>query len=122
MNFLWVFLGGGLGSVLRYWISKKSISIWPDHPFLPTMVINILGSFLIGYLIGLVQKTNNIDSVISWALIAGFCGGFTTFSTFSIESLNLIQGKEYFVFALYIGLSIFIGISAAFGGLMVGKI
>ncbi len=113
-NFLLVGLGGAIGSMARYgiYILMKNIrfsSSLINFPF-PTLTINILGSFIIGVLFGLSIKQNWLQDW-GWSLLAvGICGGFTTFSTFSLDNINLFQ-KETPIFALaYIGISVILGI------------
>ncbi len=113
-NFLLVGLGGAIGSMARYGINvlMKNINLpnyFSNFP-LSTFTINILGSFIIGVLFGLSLKQNWIQDW-GWSLLAvGICGGFTTFSTFSLDNINLFQ-KETPIFALsYTGLSVILGI------------
>ena len=81
-----VFLGGGLGSVCRYLISKALNSRGTNLPW-GTFTVNILGSFIIGLLLGIAIKNNNLNNTTNLILATGFCGGFTTFSTFSFVDL-----------------------------------
>ena len=88
-DFLYIFIGGGLGSIARYGIGlivPKYESGFPTNTFL----VNIIGCFLIGLLIAFFQKTNSFHTTISLFFITGICGGFTTFSSFSVESISLI--------------------------------
>lgn len=102
MNFLYVALGGGLGAVARYSISL--IPVKTSFPVL-TFITNILGAILIGFVVGIASSRDGINNntVLFWK--TGVCGGFTTFSTFSLEAYNFMNNKEYFVGALYIVLS-----------------
>lgn len=102
MNFLFVALGGALGAMLRY-----AISLIPARETFPilTLITNILGAIAIGFIVGLVSSKNEASAktVLFWK--TGFCGGFTTFSTFSLETLQLFQKKQYGFGGLYIALS-----------------
>lgn len=118
---LLVALGGSIGSVLRYLTSvlvyKYYASIFP----LATLITNIIGCFLIGLLVGLLEKNSLTDSNLKWFLITGFCGGYTTFSAFGYENISLFQNNHSAYAFLYIGLSIFAGLFAVWGGLFLVK-
>jgi CrcB protein len=115
-TFLLVGSGGFLGSYLRYLISthiERSILI--SFPF-GTFAVNILGCFLIGLLYALSIRYN-IATEYQKLLMAGFCGGFTTFSSFSFEGVSLLQDAQFMYGFLYAGLSLIIGFFAAWLGL-----
>jgi CrcB protein len=120
-QFLLVFLGGGLGSILRYWISKNLNSYYSNF-YLGTFLVNIIGCLLIGILIGLSLKHNYITQNQTLLLATGFCGGFTTFSTFALESNILLKESSILYTSLYLGLSIALGILAISFGLWLCKI
>ena len=119
-NVLLVFMGGGLGSVCRYLISdisyfKKFVIAYP------TLLTNLLGCFLIGLALGWSIKNSNIDSSIFILFTVGFCGGFTTFSSFSQENLTLINNNQLSSLFVYVFSSILVGIFSVFLGLKVSK-
>jgi fluoride exporter len=97
-SLLLVFLGGGLGSVFRA-LAGKLLS-FEAFPFLGTLVVNVLGSLLIGFLYALFSR-QIIGEDYRMLLAVGFCGGFTTFSTFSNESLHYLRGGQWGSFILY---------------------
>ena len=111
-NILLVALCGASGSVCRYLISKMIASSFPWGTF----AVNIVGSLLIGLLIGLGGK-GNLSPEMKLLLVTGFCGGFTTFSTFANESFTMLKAGDALLAALYIGISIIIGIMAVWLGL-----
>ena len=109
-------LGGFIGSVSRYLGSQLIHKIFNTSFPLGTLIVNLIGCFLIGLLLGLFEKGNLISSDVRLFLTVGFCGGFTTFSTFTSDSVNLINDSEVLYLMLYMGLSIFAGISFTFIG------
>jgi CrcB protein len=103
MKFLCVALGGALGATARYLISLLPIKT--DFPIL-TLFTNIVGAILIGFVVGIVAEKQSIsqNTLLFWK--TGVCGGFTTFSTFSLESVNLIEHQQYWQGGLYMFLSV----------------
>ncbi len=115
-NILLVALGGSLGSVARY-LSHKYISSFSSHPFpTGTLLVNIIGCLLIGVFYGLSVKQNFLNPELRLLLMTGFCGGFTTFSAFTLEGMNLLHQQRVFLFLLYFAASVFIGLAATFLG------
>jgi CrcB protein len=119
-HILLVFLGGGIGSALRFAISKWLNNNSYHLPF-GTFTVNILGSFLIGFLIGMANKNNLLNEQQTLLLISGFCGGFTTFSAFAFENFNFIKTGDYSSLILYTIGSIVVGILAVFLGFLLAK-
>ncbi len=117
---LLVFIGGGSGSVLRYLIGKYFNQV-EHNVFLGTFMVNILGSLFIGLLFGLAEKSHVLTPNQTLLLATGFCGGFTTFSTFALENSSLIKTGNYFMLFLYISSSIVLGILAVFLGMYLSK-
>ena len=119
-NVLLVFIGGGLGSVCRYLISDINYFKKFSFPY-PTLVTNLLGCFLIGLALGWSIKNSKIDSSLIILFTVGFCGGFTTFSSFSYESLTLINNNQLSNLFIYVFSSILIGVFSVFIGLQISK-
>ena len=114
-SFLLVFLGGGLGSALRYLVTIAMNHYSKVLPF-GTFTVNMLGCLLIGFILGYAQKENTLTSNQTLLLATGFCGGFTTFSAFANENLELIKDGEIFNFSVYTIGSILVGVLAVFIG------
>jgi fluoride exporter len=106
---VYVFLGGGLGSVVRYWISMQLNSLEKTDLAKGTFLINLLSCLLAGFLAGLISK-NIADERIKLLLLTGFCGGFSTFSTYILESYHLVNSGNWFLFLVYIFGSILFGL------------
>lgn len=120
---LLVGLGGFAGSALRYLTGLLVLKVLPMGGFpLGTFTVNILGSFLIGFIYALSAKENLVGPSGKLLLATGFCGGFTTFSTFSFENLNLLQSGQYGTFSLYALSSFVLGLLAVGFGLWLGKL
>jgi len=103
-------LGGFIGTVMRFVISRYfQLHINSVFPW-STLLINILGSFLIGIIFGLSEKGDILSAEWRIFLTVGICGGFTTYSSFSNDSFILLQDKEFLRFGLYTGISFFFGI------------
>jgi CrcB protein len=117
---LLVFLGGGAGSVLRFWLSKVIlVELEPLFP-LGTFTVNIVGCFLIGIFMGLILR-HQMNPSLGLFLTTGFCGGFTTFSTFMYENNRLVNETDFYLAFSYTVLSIVIGFAATFGGIAIAK-
>lgn len=111
-----IFIGGGFGSVLRFVIAKalnQSVSTFPFG----TLLVNVLGSFIIGLLMSYFAKNELISENYSSLLAIGFCGGFTTFSSFAYENQILLKSGDFTSFALYSIGSIVLGFLAVFAGM-----
>ena len=114
--------GGFLGSVTRFLASRLiQTNLQSVFPF-GTFFVNITGCLLIGLIYGFSDRSSLLTPGWKMFLAAGFCGGFTTFSTFANENLALLRDGDFFHFGLYTGLSVFLGITATFFGVLITKI
>ncbi len=115
-----VFLGGGIGSCLRYLISKSLNPIFSNF-FLGTFLVNVIGCLIIGIILGYTIKDSFLSQNQVLLLATGFCGGFTTFSAFAYENHQLLKIGDYLNFSLYTLGSVILGILAVFLGLWISK-
>ena len=117
---LLIFLGGGMGSVLRYLISSYFNSS-ENQLYLGTFLVNIIGCLLLGFILGISLKNSWMSTETTLLLGAGFCGGFTTFSTFSVEMHALLRVGNFSMFFVYMASSILIGVLCVMLGLWLSK-
>jgi fluoride exporter len=112
-NFLLVGLGGSVGAMFRYVFSALI-----KHNTFPynTLFVNVVGGFLIGIFFGLSEKSTVLSDDLKLFLVTGICGGFTTFSAFSVENMQLIKEGNYSTAAIYIFCSVALSIAAVFAG------
>ena len=113
MTFIFVALGGAVGACARYAISL--IPVKSQFPIL-TLITNLLGALLIGFIVG-IAESRNISKNTMLFLKTGVCGGFTTFSTFSLEAYNLLSTRNYGLCALYV----FLSVAGCIAGVWCGK-
>ncbi len=109
-------LGGFIGSILRFLLSRLNLTIHFFSIPVGTFLVNITGSLIIGFLVGIASKSEIINVNFHLFLMVGICGGFTTFSSFTLENMTLIQNGQYLSAFIYITASIIIGLVAVFGG------
>lgn len=121
LKYVLVGVGGCLGSILRFWLgSYIGEKMGTRFPY-GTFVINVTGSFLIGLIFALLTAKTQWSPNWRYLIPIGFIGGYTTFSSFEYETLRTIQDGQLGLALLYIGLSVFIGFVAVWGGVIAGK-
>ncbi len=121
-NFLLVGFGGGIGSIARYLCQKWFGENYP-YPFpWGTFAVNLIGCFLIGVIYAASEKTMALSPQTRLLLITGFCGGFTTFSTFAFENMNLLRSGDTIYFLIYTIASVILGIAGVFAGMAIIKL
>lgn len=114
-------LGGGVGSILRYITSVITLKYYSSTFPLATFIVNIVGCLIIGVLVGLFDK-NILSDDLKLLLITGFCGGYTTFSAFSLENILLLQSGHYLILITYIVASVLVSLFAIWIGLCLGRL
>jgi len=115
-NILIIGTGGFVGSVARYLVSQLNLSVSFLSIPVGTLLVNIIGSFAIGFLTGIAEKSMILTPAWRLFLMVGLCGGFTTFSAFANENLMLMHNGQFISVLLYTGLSIFLGFLAVYLG------
>jgi len=113
-------LGGGVGSTFRYLVSLAMGKNSSGFPY-STLIVNVLGCLIIGILVGISEKHQYFLQNFKLLLITGFCGGFTTFSTFTLENIKLLESGKFLLMTLYASLSILLGLIFTFIGIYVSK-
>lgn len=121
-NYFIVFLGAGLGGMLRYWGSNWVYEFLPPTFPYGTLFVNILGSFIIGLVMYYLDANELISLKMRILLTTGFCGGLTTFSTFAFETINFLKEREYFYAGLNSLLNVFLTLIALFVSYKISKL
>jgi CrcB protein len=121
-NVLIVGLGGFLGSAGRYLLHLSMLRLGWDRFPLATMTANVLGCLIFGIVLGLsIKSDTKLSHGMLIFLTTGFCGGFTTFSTFAIENIRMLERDAFIGMAIYIAFSVLLGLLAAYSGLSLAK-
>jgi fluoride exporter len=116
-----VFLGGGLGSVIRFMLGRWINAFHSHHFPWGTLGVNVVACALMGLLIGLADHRQLLSPSTRLFWTVGFCGGFSTFSAFSSEAITLIQNGFQLSFAIYLLASLVLCVAATYGGLWFGE-
>lgn len=118
MSYLWIALGAGLGGMLRYWVSGAAVRLGAVSFPYGTLFINVAGSAFIGFFATLTGTDGRVLVAPNTRLfvMTGICGGFTTFSTFSLETLRLLQDRQYSAAALNITASVLLCLAGVWAG------
>lgn len=120
-KYLLVGVGGFLGSISRFFVAQTMQKMLQTTFPYGTLTINIVGSFILGVIYGVGEYFNWLTPNVRLLLAVGFCGGFTTFSTFAYENITLLRDSQYFGFFLYLSVSIIAGLFAAWLGFVTIK-
>lgn len=121
MTWLLVALGGAGGSVLRYGVGRIAVAYLGPSTVMGTFFVNVTGSLVLGLLVGLALEHTPLPLHLRSLLAIGFLGGFTTFSTLSLESIRLVEDGEVMKAGLSVLGNVFLGLAAAYMGLLLGR-
>lgn len=121
LNLLAIFIGGGIGAITRYLVGIFCINLMKSNLPIATFCVNIIGCFIIGFLYIFFIEKFQVHPAVKFALTVGFCGGLTTFSTFSLEIAEMVQNSQFVHALVYILLSLIVGIIAVFLGGYIAK-
>jgi fluoride exporter len=113
--------GGAIGALMRFWVSNWTYQVFGRNFPYGTLMVNVLGSLLMGFLFIWLTERAAVSAEWRGIILVGFLGAFTTFSTFSIETFNLIQGGELGKAMLNILLSVVLCLAAAWIGVIAGR-
>lgn len=111
LNVLAIFIGGGLGSISRYYLSLLMKTYSLNFP-VATLGVNVIGSLILGFTAALFWRETHLHTTLKLAITVGFCGGLTTFSTFSWETFDLIKNGEYLLAGIYAFVSVLVCVLA----------
>lgn len=114
--------GGVIGTLIRFGVSTWISAHWPRHFYLATLAVNLLGCLLIGYLYASFAQRPDVSPELRSGLMIGFLGAMTTFSSFSLDGLRLLESGQAATAFGYIGVSVLGGLLAAWGGLSLGRL
>ncbi len=121
LKYLLVGIGGGLGSILRFWLgSYIGGRMGARFPY-GTFTINVTGSFLIGFVFALLTAKSHWSPNWRYLVPIGFLGGYTTFSSLEFETLRTVQDGQFGMGLLYVALSVCVGFLAVWGGVIAGR-
>ena len=121
LKYLLVGMGGCLGSILRFWVSSYIGSRLGGRFPYGTLVVNISGSFLVGFVLAVLTARTQLGANWRYLIPIGFIGGYTTFSAFEYETLRTIQDGQIGVGLLYVATSVIVGFVAVWGGVIAGR-
>lgn len=120
-KYLFVSLGAAIGGSFRYWLSSFVYNFLPTYFPFGTLLVNVLGSFILGIIIFYFDENELISQGMKLFLTVGFCGGFTTFSTFSLETINLFKTSEFHFAFLNIFLNLFLCLAGVYLAYIISK-
>lgn len=121
-KYLIVSLGAALGGALRYWTATFVHKLLPVYFPYGTLTVNFAGSFLLGFFVFYLDEKGFISPAVKIFLTVGFCGGYTTFSTFSFETLNLLKDSQFILASLNVLGNVFLSLFAVYLSYIISKL
>ena len=121
MDYVWVGIGGGIGAIARFFVGKKVVEQWGSSFPYATLLINISGAIVIGFLMTLLVERSITDSFWRTLLVVGFLGGYTTFSSYTWEAMHLFEEGRVGAALAYIGLSNVVGLGCCAIGIILAR-
>ena len=121
MDYVWVGIGGGIGAIARFFVGKKVVEQWGSSFPYGTLLINISGAIVIGFLMTLLVERNVSDTFWRSLFVVGFLGGYTTFSSYTWEALHLFEEGRLGAAFAYIGLSNAVGLGCCALGIILAR-
>ncbi len=122
MNYILVGIGAAFGGGMRYWLSNFVYKFLPATFPYGTLAVNVIGSFILGILMFYFDAREMLSQQMKLVLAVGFCGGFTTFSTFSVETLNLFKDSEVFLGTMNIFMNLLLCLIGVYLAYLVSKL
>ena len=121
MDYLWVGVGGGIGAIARFFVGKKVAEQWGSSFPYGTLLINVTGAIVIGFLVTMLTERNVADPFWRMLLVVGFLGGYTTFSSYTWEAMHLLEEGRWGAALAYVGLSNVIGLACCGLGIILAR-
>jgi len=122
LNYVYIGIGAAIGGTLRYWLSNNTYKILPVNFPYGTLLVNVLGSFILGMIMFYFNDKELLNPQFRLFLSVGFCGGFTTFSTFSLETMNLFRDAQYSIGILNIVVNVLLCLIGIYIAYLISKL
>jgi CrcB protein len=122
LNYIYIGIGAAIGGILRYWLSNNTYKFLPVNFPYGTLLVNVLGSFILGMIMFYFNDKELLNPHFRLFLTVGFCGGFTTFSTFSLETMNLFRDAQYSIGILNVVVNVLLCLIGIYIAYLISKL
>ena len=122
LTYVYIGIGAAIGGTLRYWIENNTYNFLPVNFPYGTLLVNVVGSFILGMIMFYFNDKELLDPQFRLFLTVGFCGGFTTFSTFSLETMNLFRDAQYSIGILNVILNVLLCLIGIYIAYLISKL